>query len=89
MKRLTLNYGLRFDYWNSYVPEQHAGAAPNVPNRDITYPAVTGVPLADYRRRFLQDWVNLTVLRWPDADSGPLLVLLNDMAHIDAALGAP
>lgn len=43
--------------------------------------AITGVPMADYRRRFLQDWANLTVLRWEDRDSGPLLVLLNDMAH--------
>ena len=33
--------------------------------------AVTGVPLADYRRRFLQDWANLTVLRWADRDGGP------------------
>jgi hypothetical protein len=45
VKRLTLNYGIRFDYWNSYVPEQHAGSAPNVPGRDITYPAVYDVPL--------------------------------------------
>jgi phosphoserine phosphatase len=44
--------------------------------------AVTGVPLADYRRRFLQDWVNLTILRWPDRDSGPLLALVNDTSHV-------
>jgi broad specificity phosphatase PhoE len=44
--------------------------------------AVTGVPLADYRRRFLQDWVNLTILRWPDKDSGPLIALLNDTEHV-------
>jgi probable phosphoglycerate mutase len=43
--------------------------------------AVTGVPMSDYRRRFLQDWANLTVLQWESTDSGPLLVLLNDMAH--------
>ena len=43
--------------------------------------AVTGVPMADYRRRFVQDWANLTVLRWHDPDNGPLLVLLNDIAH--------
>ncbi len=43
--------------------------------------AVTNVPMADYRRRFLQDWANLTVLRWETPDSGPLLMLLNDMAH--------
>ena len=50
--------------------------------------AITGVPLPDYRRRFQQDWVNLTVLRWTDRDSGPLLVLLNDMAHIRGTSGA-
>lgn len=50
--------------------------------------AVTGVPMADYRRRFVQDWVNLTVLRWKDLDSGPLLVLVNDMAHVRGMTGA-
>jgi len=49
--------------------------------------AVTGVPMADYRRRFLQDWANLTVLRWDNLDSGPLLVLVNDMAHNRGATG--
>jgi hypothetical protein len=44
VKRLTLNYGIRYDYWNSYVPSQHAGPAPNVPSRDISYPAVYDVP---------------------------------------------
>jgi broad specificity phosphatase PhoE len=43
--------------------------------------AITNVPMADYRRRFLQDWANLTVLRWHDRDGGPLLALVNDMAH--------
>jgi broad specificity phosphatase PhoE len=43
--------------------------------------AIAGVPMADYRRRFLQDWANLTVLQWESVDSGPLLVLVNDMAH--------
>jgi broad specificity phosphatase PhoE len=40
-----------------------------------------GVNLADYRRRFDQDWVNLTVLRWPDRESGPRLLLSNDQSH--------
>lgn len=44
--------------------------------------AISGVPLPDYRRRFLQDWTNLTVLRWDDLDSGPLLMLVNDLAHV-------
>ncbi len=48
---------------------------------------VMGVPLADYRRRFEQDWANLTVLRWPDRSSGPLLLLANDLAHIRGLRG--
>ncbi len=44
--------------------------------------AVTGVPMADYRRRFLQNWVNLTVLEWETPDGGPLLALVNDTSHI-------
>lgn len=35
MKRLTLNYGVRYDYVNTYVPEQHLGAGPYVPARDF------------------------------------------------------
>jgi phosphoserine phosphatase len=50
--------------------------------------AITGIPMADYRRRFLQDWANLTVLQWHDRDSGPLLVRVNDMAHVHGATGA-
>lgn len=49
--------------------------------------AVTGVPLPDYRRRFLQDWVNLTVLTWKDADGGPLLSVVNDMSHVRGSSG--
>jgi len=49
--------------------------------------AVCGVSLADYRRRFLQEWTNLTVLRWDNPDSGPLLALLNDVAHNRGASG--
>jgi broad specificity phosphatase PhoE len=40
-----------------------------------------GVELNDYRRRFDQDWVNLTVLRWPDRADGPRLLLSNDQSH--------
>ena len=40
------------------------------------------VELRDYRRRFKQDWANLTVLHWPNRDEGPMLLLANDVAHI-------
>ena len=45
IKQLTLNYGLRFDYWNSYVPPQDAGPGPNVPNRNVHYESVPDVPI--------------------------------------------
>jgi hypothetical protein len=42
IKRLTLNYGLRFDYFNGYVPEQSTPASTFVPARQFA--AVRDVP---------------------------------------------
>jgi broad specificity phosphatase PhoE len=47
-----------------------------------------GVPLRDYRRRFRADWASLSVLRWVDAASGPMLLLANDVSHLRGAGGA-
>ncbi len=48
-----------------------------------------GVPLCDYRRRFRQDWVNLTVLRFGKRYGGGWqLLLCNDMAHLRGTSGA-
>ena len=43
--KLTLNLGLRYDYFNGYVPAQHVAATPNgwLPERD--YPQIDNVPL--------------------------------------------
>jgi carboxypeptidase family protein len=38
-KRLTISAGLRFDYFNTYFPEQVLGPGPLVPNRNITFQA--------------------------------------------------
>ena len=45
VQRLTLNYGLRFEYFHGYIPKQHVDATPNgwVPARDFA--AVKHVPL--------------------------------------------
>ena len=43
VKRLNVNYGLRFDYYNAYVPEQHMPATRFVPARD--FDPVSHVPL--------------------------------------------
>lgn len=42
VKRLTLNYGVRFDYFNGYVPAEHADAGQFVGARDFA--AVSCVP---------------------------------------------
>ena len=42
MRKLTLNLGIRYDYFNAYVPEQHLNAGPFVPARD--YDKVPCVP---------------------------------------------
>jgi len=35
---LTVNYGVRYDYFKSTFPEQHIGPATLAPNRNITFP---------------------------------------------------
>ncbi|MQA29963.1 MAG: TonB-dependent receptor [Luteitalea sp.] len=42
IKRLTINYGLRFDYYNGYVPAEHVDAGQFVGVRDFA--AVNDVP---------------------------------------------
>lgn len=54
----------------------------------ILLAVVMGVPLVDYRRRFKQDWANLTVLRWQSREAGPLLMLANDEGHSRGIRGA-
>jgi hypothetical protein len=44
VRRLTLNLGLRYDYFNSYVPEQTLGPGPHVPTRNVTFAPVYDVP---------------------------------------------
>jgi hypothetical protein len=41
--KLTLNYGLRYDYFASSYPDQHIGSTTLAPNRDITFPAQPGL----------------------------------------------
>jgi broad specificity phosphatase PhoE len=50
-----------------------------------------GVPVRDYRRRFIQDRTNLTVLRYEvdDTPDGAQLVLANDVGHLRAPGEAP
>jgi broad specificity phosphatase PhoE len=50
-----------------------------------------GVPVRDYRRRFLQDRTNLTVLRYERGDTpdGAQLALANDVGHLRGPGEAP
>jgi broad specificity phosphatase PhoE len=50
-----------------------------------------GIPVRDYRRRFLQDRVNLTVLRYERGDppDGAQLILANDVGHLRSPDEAP
>jgi hypothetical protein len=44
IRHLTLNLGLRFDYFNSYVPAHHLGDGPNTPGRNVDFAPVYNVP---------------------------------------------
>jgi hypothetical protein len=44
VRRATMNAGVRYDYLNSYVPEQSVGPGPLVPTRNITFDKVENVP---------------------------------------------
>jgi hypothetical protein len=51
VNRLTVNAGVRFDYFNDYFPESHAGPGPFVPNRDISFPEMDWVSWKDVTPR--------------------------------------
>lgn len=50
-----------------------------------------GIPVRDYRRRFVQDRANLTVLRYENGDGpdGAQLILANDVGHLRSPGEAP
>ena len=51
VRRLTASYGLRYDYFASSFPEQHAGPAVLAPARDITFPAQSNTAWHDLSPR--------------------------------------
>ena len=44
LRRVTINAGVRFDALNDMVPAQTLGPGPQVPNRNISFDQVTGIP---------------------------------------------
>jgi hypothetical protein len=47
VKRLTLNAGLRFEYFTTSFPEYHLGPSSLLPNRNVTFPATQGYNYKD------------------------------------------
>jgi len=52
LNRLTLNLGVRYDYYNSYFPEQYLGPGPLMPTRNLTFPQTEGLNFNDITPRF-------------------------------------
>jgi Carboxypeptidase regulatory-like domain len=51
LRRLTLNGGLRFDYFGTAFPQAHLGPGPLVPTRDMTFPETAWYRLKDVSPR--------------------------------------
>ena len=51
LRRLTLNGGVRFDYFGTTFPQQHLGPGPLVPDRDATFPETDWYRLKDVSPR--------------------------------------
>ena len=51
VQRLTVNAGLRFDYFGTTFPSAHLGPGPLVPDRDMTFPETSWYRLKDLSPR--------------------------------------
>ena len=51
IRQLTLNVGVRFDYFSDYFPAQHLGPGLLVPNRNIDFPKIDWVSWKDLTPR--------------------------------------
>jgi len=49
--RLTMNMGLRFDWYSTYYPEQYLGPSMLTPTRDLRFPETEGVNFKDLTPR--------------------------------------
>ena len=52
IERLTLNYGVRYDYVGNHYPEQHIGPARLAPNRNFTFPEQDNIKYHDLTPKF-------------------------------------
>ncbi len=51
VNRMTVNYGVRFDYLSGYFPENTLGPTNWLPNRNVTFPRTDGVSWKDISPR--------------------------------------
>lgn len=86
--RLSRFFDELLDWWRDQAGDRTCLLVGHSSLNRILLAVLLDVPLPDYRRRFKQDWANLTVLRWESREDGPLLMLANDEAHSKGVRGA-
>jgi broad specificity phosphatase PhoE len=86
--RLSSFIGDLLGWWEGEASDRTCLVVGHSSVNRILLAVALGLPLTDYRRRFRSDWASLAVLRWPDRQSGPMLLLANDMAHVHGVIGA-
>lgn len=86
--RLSHFFDDLLDWWQKEAVDRTCLLVGHSSLNRVLLAVLLDVPLADYRRRFKQDWANLTVLRWESRADGPLLMLANDEAHSKGVRGA-
>ena len=70
------------------VPDKHILVVSHSTTDRILLCVALGVPVRDYRRRFIQQPANLTVLRFGASGTGAQALLVNDVGHLRGLLGA-
>ena len=75
--RVTLNLGVRYDYYNAYVPAQSLSSGPQVPGREVTFPAVENVPV-------WKDWSPRLGLSWDLFGTGRTAVKVTANRYVES-----
>jgi broad specificity phosphatase PhoE len=86
--RLRAAWAATSGAWSGPAAERQVLAVAHSTTNRILLAVALGVPIRDYRRRFVQAPANLTVLRFPGAlDDGARLLVGNDVSHIRGLRG--
>lgn len=76
------------DWWEAEGDDRTVLVVGHASLNRVMLAVLLETPLRGYRRRFQFDWLGLTVLRWSVRQSGPALLLANDVAHMRGTTGA-